>query len=89
MSILLKADTSIINVLFGKWKFVINASQLLNSYGGYINIFVSSTVLVNIPYLVMFDSSVLSDVVPTHIIFLFSFLALFSSSETFSVISYF
>ena len=70
ISILLKALTSITRVLLGKWKLVIKASHDLNLKGGYINILVSSIVLLNLPYFWIFDSSVLRDVVPTHIILL-------------------
>ena len=79
------ADTSIINVDSGRWKFVINASIHLNLYPGYINIFVSPSATFNFPFSSATDYNTLQEVVPTAIILpTFSFvLFIFSTSSCF------
>ena len=56
-----KAETSIINVDSGKWKFVINPSKHLNLYPGYINICVSPSVGFTIPSSSAIVSNTLQD----------------------------
>ena len=66
-SLLARADTSIISVDSGKWKFVIRLSTHLNLYPGYIKIFVSASTGFSKPFSSATDSSTLQDVVPTAI----------------------
>jgi len=60
-----KADTSIIKVLSGKWKFVINPSTDLNLYPGYMKISVNPEKALTLPDSSAHASSARQDVVPT------------------------